>query len=131
MALCAYCEKFFQPIKRKLGLLAAHQPHIYCSHHCRLAARDAVRLTDTCERYGISVAEYWRLFESQSGKCAICKREPDTSRLDIDHDHQTGAVRGLLCPGCYLCLGYFKDNSEALLQALLQAAGYLQQKRHK
>jgi hypothetical protein len=50
--------------------------------------------------YGISVAEYDELLEAQNGACAICQRPPKTRRLAVDHDHKTGALRGLLCFRC-------------------------------
>lgn len=50
--------------------------------------------------YGITLDEYERLFIEQNGLCAICKAEPIKYKLAVDHDHDTGAVRGLLCPPC-------------------------------
>lgn len=47
--------------------------------------------------YGITADEYDRLFRLQGGRCAVCGRRPRTKRLAVDHDHATGAVRGLLC----------------------------------
>jgi len=43
---------------------------------------------------------YDRLLAEQGGVCAICGNPPKTRRLSIDHDHKTGAVRGLLCFQC-------------------------------
>ena len=41
------------------------------------------------------------MLDAQDGRCAICLREPtDSRRLDIDHDHKTMQVRGLLCHTC-------------------------------
>lgn len=55
--------------------------------------------------YKIRLADYDRMFAEQSGGCAICGSPPATSKsnngyLDVDHDHVTGAVRGLLCHKC-------------------------------
>ena len=47
-----------------------------------------------------SFAGYEELLEAQGGGCAICGAEPKTRKLDIDHDHQTMQVRGLLCHRC-------------------------------
>jgi len=47
--------------------------------------------------YGVTPEEYDRLFRLQGGRCAICGRRPRTKRLAVDHDHATGAPRGLLC----------------------------------
>jgi hypothetical protein len=47
--------------------------------------------------YGITPEQYDALLKLQDGRCAICKRKPQTLRLAVDHDHKTGEVRGLLC----------------------------------
>lgn len=50
---------------------------------------------------------YDRLFEAQEGKCAICRKPPPPGKvLQIDHDHRTLLIRGLLCVGCNLKLRY-------------------------
>ena len=60
----------------------------------------------------ISKAEYEALLQAQDNACAICLRSvKEINRtLDVDHDHATNKVRGLLCSKCNLGLGYFKDN---------------------
>lgn len=61
-------------------------------------------------KYGITPEDFKQMFETQQGKCAICNEEPKTKRgLHVDHDHETGKVRGLLCHGCNVALGSFKD----------------------
>ena len=49
---------------------------------------------------GVTVEDYDRLLAAQGGGCAICGNPPKTRRLDVDHDHRTGKVRGLLCHRC-------------------------------
>lgn len=75
--------------------------------------------------YGITEAEYQALHDAQGGVCAICgqpetrrTRGPHLRRLAVDHDHQTGKVRGLLCGDCNRGLGYFRDHPEILRQAV-------------
>jgi hypothetical protein len=46
------------------------------------------------------LTEYEARLAAQGGVCAICGRPPKTRRLDVDHEHKTGAVRGLLCHRC-------------------------------
>lgn len=80
------------------------------------------------KKYGITHSDYVALLEEQDGRCAICNTDDPEGRYGIfhvDHDHDTGAVRGLLCPACNMGLGKFQD-AEALL---LRAAEYLQ--KHK
>lgn len=59
--------------------------------------------------YGISLAEYQKLFKQQNGECAICSKKSDKT-LHVDHNHETGQIRGLLCFRCNYGLGYFKDS---------------------
>jgi len=49
---------------------------------------------------GLSIEDYDELITAQGGGCAICGNPPKTRRLDTDHDHRTGKVRGLLCHRC-------------------------------
>jgi hypothetical protein len=74
------------------------------------------------KRYGLTPAAYESLLESQGGGCAICgsveSRTPQTTRMPVDHDHGTGAVRGILCGPCNRGLGFFGDDVNRLLQAV-------------
>ena len=70
--------------------------------------------------YGMTPADYSRMYKEQLGGCAICgKGIPSTwdKGVHIDHDHNTGKVRGLLCPNCNNGLGNFKDNTNTLMSA--------------
>jgi hypothetical protein len=69
--------------------------------------------------YKITPAEYERLLANQHGACAICKVPPTAKRrLDIDHDHQTGRVRGLLCTCCNRAIGLLREDA-TLFQAAM------------
>ena len=57
-----------------------------------------IRKGNLRRHYGITPEEYDRLFDTQGGKCAICGELP--RRLVVDHNHETGKVRGLLCFKC-------------------------------
>lgn len=50
--------------------------------------------------YGLSAGEYAARLAEQDGRCAICTRRPIRRRLAVDHDHETNAIRGLLCYHC-------------------------------
>lgn len=74
--------------------------------------------------YGLTEAGYDDLVKEQGGQCAICKTtEPGGIKgfWSIDHDHETGKVRALLCARCNPALGLFNDDP-AILEA---AANYL------
>jgi hypothetical protein len=69
--------------------------------------------------YGIDVADYERMLEQNSGGCHICGKKPDGVRaLDIDHDHKTGKVRGLLCSNHNRALGLLGDDISLLLKSV-------------
>ncbi len=66
----------------------------------------------------MSIEEYDKLLSKQEGKCAICSgTEPTGRRFAVDHDHQTGMVRGLLCTRCNNALGCLQDDPELLDRA--------------
>ena len=68
---------------------------------------------------GCSPEMYMQMMDSQGGRCAICARtNAGKRRLAVDHDHATGAVRGLLCNSCNTALGAFGDNPEMLKRAM-------------
>lgn len=69
--------------------------------------------------YGITPEDYYTLFVNQNGQCNICgiHQAELKNRLDTDHCHITGKVRGLLCHKCNKALGLFKDSSEILEKA--------------
>ncbi|MAF30559.1 MAG: hypothetical protein CL819_15335 [Croceicoccus sp.] len=82
--------------------------------------------------YGVTGEQYEAMVEKQGGQCAICKTtEPGRGSgggqtlFCVDHDHETGAVRSLLCRKCNAGLGAFADNPDRLTAA----ARYL--RKHK
>jgi Autographiviridae endonuclease VII len=81
---------------------------------------DIHRNTQLKRNYGINLESYKVLVESQNGLCAICKKKPEGSRstLQVDHDHETGRVRGLLCNPCNTGLGLFKEEPAVLTEAI-------------
>jgi hypothetical protein len=73
-------------------------------------------------RYGISLEIYNQMLADQSGRCAICSsKDPGSKRTSfffVDHCHDTGTVRGLLCHHCNSGLSKFSDNSVTLMSAI-------------
>jgi hypothetical protein len=64
-------------------------------------------------KYDMTLEDYERMFLRQAGVCAICER-PGRRRggagpLEVDHDHRTGDVRGLLCGSCNVAIGLLRD----------------------
>ena len=81
------------------------------------------------KEFGIGLSDYEEMLAKQNGVCAICKEEETVVRqgrvqsLSVDHCHETGKIRGLLCNSCNRALGKFKDS----IGHLLAAASYLEE----
>jgi len=81
---CAGCQSFV--------------PLFYCSgSRCKACSSRAAHAAHIRREYGIEPDVYDSLLQWQGGRCYICRRVPRTRRLAVDHDHDTGEVRGLLC----------------------------------
>lgn len=88
--------------------------------------RRAYQNRDIKHRYGVTLEHCEQLLFEQNGRCAIC--DISLPRLDapkklrkqvnIDHDHDTNVVRGILCPKCNMALGFFSDDPSLLTRAL-------------
>jgi hypothetical protein len=96
---------------------------------CKVDQRDpaveaAKERRRTLGRYGLTQHDWDAMVEQQGNRCAICRGDKPGGRGElwhIDHDHETGNVRGLLCHACNVGLGNFRDDP-ALLEA---AAAYI------
>lgn len=84
----------------------------------RYATPEYVREAGLWQKYGLTAQDYDALFEKQGRACAICKQMPERYRLHVDHCHETGRVRGLLCVACNTALGLFKDSVSRLQAAI-------------
>jgi spore coat polysaccharide biosynthesis predicted glycosyltransferase SpsG len=67
-------------------------------------------------KYGLTVDQYKDMILAQNNKCAIC--ETDMKETFIDHNHDTGIVRGVLCRHCNLALGHVFDSKDILSKAI-------------
>jgi hypothetical protein len=75
--------------------------------------------------YKLTLEEYEELFKAQNGQCKICETHQDEvdRRFDVDHNHETGRIRGLLCIKCNRGIGLLQDS----IQILQTALNYLQE----
>jgi Recombination endonuclease VII len=69
------------------------------------------------KKYGVTREKFMEMLKSQNNLCSICKKEIDES-ASVDHCHNTGQVRGLLCRNCNAGIGLFEDNVESLRNAI-------------
>lgn len=116
---CSSCDLEFTPY---------HPRQKYCCEECqRIAARSKTRAWSknnyNKERdyqlkynYGISLDEYRDMYNSRNGKCDLCGSAKNV--LDVDHCHDSGEVRGLLCGPCNRALGTLGDTKESIQKVL-------------
>lgn len=76
-------------------------------------------------RYGITEERYAQMLHAQGGVCALCRRDRPGrwGQYHVDHDHETGRLRGLLCVRCNAALGFYQ---KVILPMLGRVEGYLQ-----
>jgi predicted nucleic acid-binding Zn ribbon protein len=109
---CRYCEKEFQPTAPS---------QLYCCDKC---TEHGVIQRHYKKSYGLKYKEVIAMREKQDNVCAICKtsgfmmNDRVKSALNVDHDHKTGLVRGMLCHNCNRALGLFQDDIEIIQSAI-------------
>lgn len=117
-------DAFSRDRRRKDGRLARCKP---CRHADHAASRKVYgydkarywknpsgeRERHLIRKYGVSLARYQEMLAEQGGACAICRRAQDRA-LDVDHNHATGVVRGLLCTNCNRMVGHAGDDAARL-----------------
>ncbi len=77
-------------------------------------------------KYGVALADFYSMLSTQQGNCAICETQlPDLLQYDgarrgyaVDHNHETGKVRGVLCTNCNSLLGMAGDSTTVLQNAI-------------
>jgi hypothetical protein len=116
---CKWCGQIFEP---------QGPSHHYCTDVCRKEVYADKHYRRT---YGVGYKWVKDTLSSQGGVCALCgaegfkMRDDHVTGLNLDHCHQTGVPRGLLCHNCNRGLGLFKDNADLLRKA----ADYLEKHR--
>jgi predicted restriction endonuclease len=97
--------------------IAAYQKQYRQDHKAELAARN--REDKLIRKFGIDLEQYNQMLTAQDGRCAICGSHQNEYKkaFAVDHDHNTGKIRGLLCHKCNSLLGHAKDDIEILRSA--------------
>ena len=122
---CRACKSLYDRNYRLINKerRAANAKNYNLIHRKKIAAYSRQR------KYGVSPEKYDKLFMQQSGVCAIC-HQPEVTEgirrgvtrvaksMAVDHDHESGNVRGLLCRLCNTSLGGFRDNIGILESAI-------------
>lgn len=141
---CPSCER-----ELPLGLFYLRgdtgKPRVYCKKCIADKARERNKTDKAKEAnrqrsrkhilksYGMTEEEFDTLLSSQNSQCKICKTDliPTGTREElvkiacVDHCHNTGKVRGILCRKCNSGIGYFKDNPDLVGQAVSYLSGAL------
>lgn len=100
---------------------------VYNKMYTAQRGRDNRRKNHLKRDYGLSLEDYDILFEFQGGGCGICgaptneryRKDGERFRsMCVDHDHETGQRRGLLCNRCNRALGLFGDDATVLRKAI-------------
>ena len=93
-----------------------HRPYPSLSK-CKPCWNENERWRTLYKKYKITKEEWNQLYDEQRGRCAVCGKAFD-GLINVDHDHVTGQVRGLLCSPCNWLLGSAYDDTEILAKAI-------------
>ena len=126
--ICEYCDEIFIPVSWQ---------QVYCGAYCRQEMshfkREAREWEEGREetsrkmwersiriKFGISPETYIEMLDKQNSRCAICGRHQEElpKRMAVDHNHDTGKVRGLLCGNCNTGIGNLRDSIDMLRKAI-------------
>ena len=121
----AQCKRYYGNDREKtLGKLQAMRDTdpAYREKLCKITRKSILKV-----KYGLTQVQFDQMLEQQGGKCKICgTTEPGRwGTFYIDHCHETGKVRGLLCCRCNLSIGHMEDSPELLRKA----AEYIEKSR--
>ena len=104
---------------------AVYNKAYHAKHNERLVRENANRHLKRV--YGITIEEYESMLDDRDGKCDICGRTDSRHRsgkMQVDHCHESGEIRGILCFPCNSSLGGFGDDIETLRKALKYMESY-------
>ena len=110
------CKTCRGKIKKQWLLDNPNYHKYYWKEYIKTGHGQDVRTNGKLKRlYNISLEDYDQMFEAQNGKCKICGTEENNNRrFSVDHNHETGKVRGLLCYRCNTSLGWFENNKDSV-----------------
>jgi len=120
---CAFCENNFEVFLYRVRAGGG----LYCSKKCyhdhlrskkQYSDKELNTFYQIKYKYGISRDQYLKMVTDQNNKCLICKRDLNGIKSCIDHSHENGKVRGILCNNCNNGIGFFNDNIEHLKTAI-------------
>lgn len=126
-ASCVSCTHKRNAARRRK--VYAEDPATYLAKHRAYRAKNPDRVRQWARasavrrQYGLELVEVEAMRLRQGETCAICYEYLDPSKMHIDHCHETGKVRGLLCQQCNHGLGNLRDSPELARRASLYLQG--------
>lgn len=112
---CKPCHKQYRSENRERDRLKLQEKRYADPEKYREYDRRHSR-TKTLKKYGLTDQQFAELAKLQNGQCKICDKIPK-DRLVVDHNHDTGVIRGLLCRQCNAAIGLLGDNIEGVQRA--------------
>lgn len=129
MKICSKCETDKEDVEFSKNSGRSDGLQAWCKA-CSSARRtewgrenpDKIQKNARYSNYRIHPEEYAKLWEKQNGICALCPTDLSLKTPDIDHDHATGEVRGLLCHRCNTLVGWYESivDHKKIIQYLSQ-----------
>lgn len=123
--LASQCKSCQRERIRKWKKTPSGKAHVKRSYK-QQCETGAIRKTHLKQKFGMTLEDYDRMFESQNGVCVICGcpeiingHGNKIKKLAVDHNHITGKIRGLLCHSCNHALGLLNDNP-IIVKSLLE-----------
>jgi transposase len=130
--ICSKCKKevsvkgFFVKKRKKINKITGIEENCYrfnspckeCAN--KLVNKERMKMWRHSKIYGLQLGEYEKKLESQFNCCAICgkNRTEFKNDFDLDHNHETGQTRGLLCHNCNVGFGFLKEDIIILKSAI-------------
>lgn len=112
---CILCEREYN--RQRYNNPEQHKQHKMDRNIYLKNRKDSVRKWYLKTTYGLTPEEYQKLYDKSNGKCYICLESKDYY-LHVDHNHQTGNIRGLLCNNCNRGIGLLGDSINVLKSAI-------------
>ena len=118
--ICLNCSKEFKQKRKDQKFCCTSCTSKYSMRKWRKENPEKNLSSKLKSKFGITLEEYKEMFRKQNGCCACCgKHQLElTKTLNVDHDHSTDIVRGLLCWECNVGIGKLGDNLEGVMKAI-------------
>ena len=111
MRVCSQCQKSL-PLSKFNRNCKSKDGYLRACRKCSKPSKKQIFYTHIKHAYGLSAKQWERLLIKQQGRCYICKDAPESRDLVVDHCHNTGRIRRLLCRQCNIAAGAVRDDPE-------------------